>query len=174
MRVLSTVLHSVMHWLAAARGQAALTATRTPSGLPLSLTLRAIIEGFTLPVQPHLAYPVVKLEASALTHILLLCAVSWICSMQHSYPGLQLCDGASSSYGAARCNSFAGGCQGAAYGNSSALNCYPNDVWSGTRASSTEYYDFPLDGGVMTRVLRPPVNAYSVRCVPDLDYSKQV
>lgn len=104
----------------------------------------------------------------------MLCAVSWICSIQHSYPGLQLCDGASSSYGAARCNSFAGGCQGAAYGNSSALNCYPNDVWSGTRASSTEYYDFPLDGGVMTRVLRPPVNAYSVRCVPDLDYSKQV
>ena len=64
-----------------------------------------------------------------------------------SYPGLQLCDGASSSYGAARCGGFGGGCQGAAYGNSSALNCYPNDVWSGTRASSTEYYDFPLDGG---------------------------
>lgn len=112
--------------------------------------------------------------AIVLIPTLLLCAVSWICSIQHSYPGLQLCDGASSSYGAARCNSFAGGCQGAAYGNSSALNCYPNDVWSGTRASSTEYYDFPLDGGVMTRVLRPPVNAYSVRCVPDLDYSKQV
>jgi len=49
--------------------------------------------------------------------------------------GLQLCDAnASSSYGAAQCNSKGGGCQG-----SSGNYCYPNHIWSGSLLE-TGYY----------------------------------
>jgi len=63
--------------------------------------------------------------------------------------GLQLCDyQPSSSYGAAQCRGYSGGCQGAATGNSDVNNCYPHIVWT---VSKTDIYHqgYRLYGGVL-------------------------
>jgi len=85
-----------------------------------------------------------------------------------SYPGLQLCDwAASSSYGAARCDSLGGGCKGGANNN-----CYPYILWSGKQVSSTyswspelaqgRFFEYNGEAGhIITQ-------AMSVRCVLDL------
>lgn len=86
-----------------------------------------------------------------------------------SYPGLQLCDWyESSKYGAAQCNQFNGGCQGAAN-----THCYPYDIWSGTIMDSEGYHrGFYLAKGTLfgvscdeSRGKCSNTFTFSVRCV---------
>ena len=79
---------------------------------------------------------------------------------------LQLCD-YYSGYGALQCQNRSG-CTGAA-GN----NCNPNYVWSGTLNSGTNYYNRYLNSGTFNNNWNDHTNAFSVRCVPDLDFLKQ-
>ena len=72
----------------------------------------------------------------------------------------QLCEyHESSKYGAVQCNWVGSSCQGA-YNNT----CYPSARWSGTKASSTEYYDYALNYGNLGMEIRLPTYAFSVRC----------
>lgn len=85
-----------------------------------------------------------------------------------SYPGLQLCDwAASSSYGAARCDSLGGGCKGGANNN-----CYPYILWSGKQVSSTYSWSPELAQGRFFEYNGKAghiiTQAMSVRCVLDL------
>ncbi len=88
---------------------------------------------------------------------------------------MQLCEQqASSTYGAARCGSYNGGCQGA-----SKHYCYPYHVWSGVRATEGVYYLAELVGGTLTMAGScgsgrcPSGYTGAVRCVLDLQI-KQV
>ena len=86
-----------------------------------------------------------------------------------SYPGLQLCDNnASSSYGAAQCQGYSGGCQGA-----SNNSCVPDAFWASTLRSADNYEHAWLDHGVLYTARGSGTHltiAYSVRCVLDLAY----
>ena len=76
----------------------------------------------------------------------------------------QLCD-ANSGYGALRCNPY-GGCPGA-----NGSNCNPYNVWSGTLKSGTNYYSPNLNSGTFYPTnANTYTNAFSVRCVLDLEY----
>ena len=89
---------------------------------------------------------------------LILCAVSrvWL-----KFSTIQLCDGAGSTYGAARCDGFGGGCQG-----SYNANCFPYSIWQSTRGSEAGYFcSKHLAQGVFGEVFRPAAFAFSVRCV---------
>ena len=99
--------------------------------------------------------------------MLLLCAVSWIWTFFTNTPDItdKLCD-YSAGYGTLQCCPGRGSCPGAAEGGS----CFPQDMWSGTKATETEYHDFALRGGSLNPLLRVPAYAYTVRCVLDLQY----
>ena len=85
--------------------------------------------------------------------------------------GLQLCDGVSSSYGAVRCDSFDGSCQGGV-----SNGCWANHMWSGTKVSEEYYQIYILSGGSLVRSgcggagVCSIRNAFTVRCVLDLTY----
>ena len=82
--------------------------------------------------------------------------------------GLQLCElYESSKYGAARCLSLSGGCQGAADNG----NCYPYGLWSSSLSSTDCYTNRELGYGSFESVyVRHITYAFSVRCVLDLEY----
>jgi len=85
-----------------------------------------------------------------------------------SYPGLQLCDyNASSTYGAAQCQWFIGGCQGAAVGTGNATHCYPYGLWSSSEGSGAgSYTNRELVGGAYANTYtRSVAGAFGVRCV---------
>ena len=95
-------------------------------------------------------------------------------SANSKYRQLQLCDaGASSSYGAARCDALISGCQG-----SSNPNCHPFFVWSGSKVSESVYQVYELGSGAWRYTSDTcgsgaygkcgSVWASSVRCVLDL------
>ncbi len=77
----------------------------------------------------------------------------------------------------ARCYELNSGCQGAATGNGEANNCYPFDLWSGSK-TGVYYQEYGLSGGSMgyganscgTGMYGKCVLSYafSVRCVLDL------
>ncbi len=75
----------------------------------------------------------------------------------------QLCD-QNSGYGALRCYNLSGGCPGA-NGN----NCYPYHVWTGT-PNGSNYYSPNLQNGTLYPTNNNlPTNAFTVRCVLDLN-----
>ena len=79
----------------------------------------------------------------------------------------QLCDN-NSGYGALQCQNRTSGCTGATNNY-----CYPNNVWSGTVKSGTNYYDGNLNSGTFyartANDYNSYTNAFSVRCVLDLN-----
>ncbi len=87
---------------------------------------------------------------------------------------LQLCDReASSTYGAAQCQPFYGGCQGAAIGLNWNGNCYPITIWSSSPAQSIGYhYAYDFSGGSFYNPHGTSGHfvtlSLSVRCVLDL------
>ncbi|MCX4274547.1 MAG: hypothetical protein OSJ27_02055 [Candidatus Gastranaerophilales bacterium] len=71
-----------------------------------------------------------------------------------------------------QCNRHTSGCPGAD-GN----NCNPNILWAGTVANPPPcgdncYYDGYLNGGTFN-INTNTLDAFGVRCVPDLDFLKR-
>ena len=98
---------------------------------------------------------------SVLLAAVFLCAVSWFDTCRR----LQLCEwGASSSYGAAQCGGFGGGCQG-----SYNTNCNPDSFWSNTKTDIGYHSRSYLNSGIYGQGGEPDGNAFSVRCVLDLN-----
>ena len=71
---------------------------------------------------------------------------------------------ASSSYGAAQCGGFGGGCQG-----SYNTNCNPDSFWSNTKTDIGYHSRSYLNSGIYGQGGEPDGNAFSVRCVLDLN-----
>ncbi len=89
-----------------------------------------------------------------------------------SYPGLQLCDNnVSSSYGAAQCQGYSGGCQG-----SSSNSCWANHMWSGFQPGVSTAQVYILNNGSLiangcgNNGICSILDSFTVRCVLDLEY----